>query len=197
MVLSQSLLSDEAFMHLVEQSLAGGLWHKLLVGRPYDELADFLKPDDYQTMAALTDAAVATGMPRGQAKPAALPARTGPGPGYVHETALDTVRDRYAVMLPIVSHTLPRLTADPDFRRMATQLRAEGWRDWHLLTAIANAAGNHRAQQRVCAPPRAIPTNTEPASLPPCRPPSVPTTCLFLQEHSPNTPCALTCSRLP
>ncbi|WP_392757222.1 hypothetical protein [Streptomyces sp. LN590] len=151
-VLSQSLLSDEAFMHLVEQSLAGGLWHKLLVGRPYDELADFLKPDDYQTMAALTDAAVATGMPRGQAKPAALLARTGPGPGYVHETALDTVRNRYAVMLPIVSHTLPRLTADPDFRRMATQLRAEGWRDWHLLTAIANAAGNHRAQQQGLRP---------------------------------------------
>ncbi|MFK4688199.1 hypothetical protein RKD22_001134 [Streptomyces pristinaespiralis] len=41
-VLSQSLLSDEAFMELVEQALAGGLWHKLLVGRPYDELADFL-----------------------------------------------------------------------------------------------------------------------------------------------------------
>ena len=67
-------------MHLVEQALAGGLWHKLFVGRPYDELADFLKADDYQTMAALADPAVGAGIPRGQAKPAALPARTGPGP---------------------------------------------------------------------------------------------------------------------
>lgn len=148
MVLSQSLLSNEAFMELVEQALAGGLWHKLLVGRPYDELADFLKPYDYQAMAALADPAVGAGMPRGQAKPAALPARTGPGPGYEHEAALDTVRNRYAVMLPIVRYTLPHVAADPAFRRTATQLREEGWRDWHLLTAIANAVGNHRAQQQ-------------------------------------------------
>ncbi|MFF3459706.1 hypothetical protein ACFYXH_36505 [Streptomyces sp. NPDC002730] len=151
-VLSQSLLSDEAFMHLVEQALAGGFWHKLFVGRPYDELADFLRVDDYQTMAALADPAVGAGTPRGQAKPAALPARTGPGPGYEHETALDTVRNRYANLLPIVRYTLPRLAADPGFRRTATQLRQEGWRDWHLLTAIANAAGNHRAQQQGLRP---------------------------------------------
>jgi hypothetical protein len=147
-VLSQSLLSDEAFMHLVEQALADGLWHKLLVARPYDELADFLKDDDYQTMAALADPAVGAGTPHGQTKLAALPARTGPGPGYKHEKSLDTVRNRYAVMLPIVRYTLPRLAADPGFRHTATQLRQEGWRDWHLLTAIANAVGNHRAQQQ-------------------------------------------------
>ncbi|MEU6320678.1 hypothetical protein [Streptomyces sp. NPDC047009] len=147
-VLSQSLLSDEAFMHLVEQALAGGLCHKLFVGRPYDELGDFLRADDYQAMAVLADPAVGAGTPRGQAKPAALPARTGPGPGYEHETALDTVRNRYAVMLPIVRHTLTRLSADPGFQRTAMQLREEGWRDWHLLTAIANAVGNHRAQQQ-------------------------------------------------
>ncbi|WP_327742856.1 hypothetical protein OHO28_51230 [Streptomyces europaeiscabiei] len=147
-VLSQSLLSDKAFKHLVEQALAGGLWHKLLVGRPYDELADFLRPDDYQTMAALADPAVGAGTPRGQAKPAALPARTGPGPGYEHKEALEAVRNRYAVMLPIVRYTLPRLSAEPGFRRTATQLREEGWRDWHLLTAIANVVGNHRAQQQ-------------------------------------------------
>ncbi|MFE5036969.1 hypothetical protein [Streptomyces sp. NPDC056683] len=111
-----------------------------------------LKADDYQTMATLADPAVGAGTPRGQAKPAALPARTGPGPGYEHETALDTVRNRYANLLPIVRYTLPRLAADPGFRRTATQLRQEGWRDWHLLTAIANAAGNHRAQQQGLRP---------------------------------------------
>ncbi|MGW6971874.1 hypothetical protein [Streptomyces sp. NPDC054952] len=147
-VLSQSLLSDKAFMHLVEQALASGLWHKLLVGRPYDELADFLRPDEYQAMAALAGPAIGAGVPRGQAKPLALPARTGPGPRYEHEEALDTVRNRYAVMLPVVRHTLPRLTADAGFRRTVRQLREEGWRDWHLLTAIANAVGNHRVQQQ-------------------------------------------------
>ncbi|WP_328724507.1 hypothetical protein [Streptomyces sp. NBC_00259] len=139
-------------MHLVEQVLAGGLWHKLHVGRPYDELADFLRPDDYQTMAALAAPAVGAGTPHGQAKSAALPTRTGPGAGYEHATALETVRNRYAVMLPIVRYTLPHLAADSGFRRTAAQLRQEGWRDWHLLTAIANAAGNHRAQQQGLRP---------------------------------------------
>lgn len=135
-------------MHLVEQALANGLWHTLLVGRPYDELADFLRADDYQTMAALADPAVGAGTPRGQAKPAALPAQSGPGPGYEHKKALEAVRNRYAVMLPIVRHTLHRLSADSGFRRTATQLREEGWRDWHLLTATANVSGDHRAQQQ-------------------------------------------------
>ncbi|MER7050288.1 hypothetical protein [Streptomyces jumonjinensis] len=147
-VLSQSLLSDEAFTQLIEQTLASGLWEKLFVGRPYDELAAFLKADDYQTMAALTEPAVGAGMHRGRAESDVLPAQTGPGPGYKPEEALETVRNRYAVMLPIVRYTLPRVLADPDFRRTTARLREAGWRDWHLLTAIANVVGNRRAQQQ-------------------------------------------------
>lgn len=151
-VLSQTLLSDQAFMELVRQALADGLHHKLFVARPYDELADYLRPDEYQTMAELTDPSVGAGMPRGQARPAALPPRSGPGPGYQHQTAIDTVRNRYANMLPIVRYTAMRLAADPDFRGTASQLRQEGWLDWHLLTAVANAVGNHRAQQQGLRP---------------------------------------------
>lgn len=32
------------------------------------------------------------------------------------------------------------------------RLRREGWRDWHLLTAIANAIGNHRAHEQGLRP---------------------------------------------
>jgi hypothetical protein len=151
-VLSQTLLSDQAFMELVEQALAGGLLHKIFVARPYDELADYLTSDEYQTMAELAGPAFGAGMPRGRANPAALPPRTGPGPGYQRQTALDTVRNRYANMLPIVRYTLPRLAAEPEFRKTAARLRHEGWLDWHLLTAIANAVGNHRAEQQGLRP---------------------------------------------
>jgi len=151
-VLSQTLLSHQAFMELVEQALAGGLLHKIFVTRPYEELADYLTSDDYQAMAELASPAVGAGMPCGRAKPPALPPRTGPGPGYQRQTALDTVRNRYANMLPIVRYTLPRLAADPEFRKTAARLRHEGWLDWHLLTAIANAVGNHRAEQQGLCP---------------------------------------------
>ncbi|MEV7797045.1 hypothetical protein AB0O68_34590 [Streptomyces sp. NPDC087512] len=152
--LSQSLLADEPFMDLVEQAFAGGLGHKIFVARPYDELAGFLTPDEYQAMAELADPAVGAGMPSGQVKTVALPARTGSGPGYEQEAALEAVRNRYAVLPPIVRHTLPRLAADTGFQRTVTQLREQGWRDWHLLTAIANLVGNHRAQQQRLSPTR-------------------------------------------
>ncbi|MEU6348353.1 hypothetical protein ABZ896_03400 [Streptomyces sp. NPDC047072] len=152
-LLSQSLLPDEAFMNLVEQAFASGLWHKLTAGRPYDDLADFLKPGDYQRMAALTDPAVGGVGPRNaQPKSPALHAKTGPGPGYSHDAALEAVRTRYSVMLPIVRHTLPRLLADPAFRRTASLLREQGWLDWHLLTAIANLTGSRRAQEQGLRP---------------------------------------------
>ncbi|MFG3055519.1 hypothetical protein ACGFZP_31880 [Kitasatospora sp. NPDC048239] len=146
--LSQSLLPEKVFTSLMEQMFADGLRHKLVVGRPYDELAGFLSADDYLTMGALADPPVGAGRARGRAATDLLPARTGPGPGYEKGAALEAVRNRYAVMPPIVRHTLPRLAADPGFRRTATRLRQEGWLDWHLLTAIANAVGNHRVQQQ-------------------------------------------------
>lgn len=152
-LLSQSLLPDEAFMKLIEEGFAGGLWHKLVAGRPYGELADFLKPDDYEAMSALPDLAVGADAPlNSRPKSAALEAKTGPGPGYDHSAAIEDVRHRYAALVPIIRYTLPGLSADPEFNRTAALLREEGWKDWHLLTAIANLVGNRRLQQQGLRP---------------------------------------------
>ncbi|MFD9335017.1 hypothetical protein ACFWBF_11520 [Streptomyces sp. NPDC060028] len=148
-LLSQSLLRDKAFMKLIEDGFADGLWHKLVASRPYDELADLLKSDDYEAIAALPDPAVgAATPPNGRPMSVALEAKTGPGPGYDHGTALENVRHRYAALVPIVGYTLPRLSADPEFNRTVALLREQGWKDWHLLTAVANLVGNRRLKQR-------------------------------------------------
>src|SRR5439155_25659664 len=39
--------------------------------------------------------------------------------------------------LPVIRYTLPRLLADPAFRRTVAKLLGEGWLDWHLFNAIA------------------------------------------------------------
>ncbi|GGS72516.1 hypothetical protein GCM10010222_11650 [Streptomyces tanashiensis] len=152
-LISQSLLPNEAFTKLIEESFAAGLWHKLVAGRPYDELADFLNPGDYEAMAALAEPAVgaATAL-NGRPKSAALKAKTGPGPGYEQSTALENVRHRYTALVPIIRYTLPRLSADREFMRTAVLLREQGWKDWHLLTAIANLVGNRRLEQRGLRP---------------------------------------------
>ncbi|WP_145504066.1 hypothetical protein [Streptomyces sp. CFMR 7] len=152
-LLSQSLLPDEAFMKLIEESYEAGLWHKLVAGRPYDELADFLNPDDYEAMAALAEPAVGvTTALNSKPKSAVLKAKTGPGPGYDHSTALENVRHRYTVLIPIIRYTLPRLRTDREFMRTAVLLREQGWKDWHLLTAIANLVGNHRLERQGLRP---------------------------------------------
>ncbi|MEU3907173.1 hypothetical protein AB0F20_25705 [Streptomyces goshikiensis] len=152
-LLSQSLLPHEAFMKLIEEGFSDGLWHKLVASRSYDELADFLKADDYKAMAALPDPAVGAATPlNNRPMSAALAAKTGPGPGYDRSTALQAVRHRYGALVPIIRYTLPRLSADPEFRDTAELLREQGWKDWHLLTAIANLVGNHRLQQQALRP---------------------------------------------
>jgi hypothetical protein len=80
------MLSDDACIHLVEQALASGVWHEFFVACPYDELADFPGPDDYQTWLR-SPPQPSEHARRGQAKRAArVQTRAGPGPGYEHET---------------------------------------------------------------------------------------------------------------
>jgi hypothetical protein len=43
----------------------------------------------------------------------------------------------------MVKYTLPRLLADGPFISAAAKLRTEGWKDWHLLLAVANIRQNY------------------------------------------------------
>src|SRR5262249_10832684 len=61
-----------------------------------------------------------------------------PGPGYSPDKALEMVRTRCERLPPLLRHTLPRLLADARIRGLFAELRGEGWKDWHLLNALAN-----------------------------------------------------------
>lgn len=71
----------------------------------------------------------------------------GPGPGYSRERAERMLTARYEGSLPPIRLTLKRLKADPGFMSTVEKLRAEGWLDWHLLSAAANVAANYRFLQ--------------------------------------------------
>lgn len=70
--------------------------------------------------------------------------RDGPGPGYDIDEARDAIRRRYENSIAPIRHTLPRLVRDPRFCALVSKLREEGWKDWHILQALANAAANER-----------------------------------------------------
>ena len=145
-IVTHSLLGQTAFVALMERAFERGLPHMLTCVRPYDELVDIHEDADYDAFSDADGSLIAP--ERGRSPQPAdglrwtLPANAN---GYDHAASLEAIRDRYETLLAPVRLTLPRLAADPTFAALAASLRAEGWNDWHLLTAIANIAVNARA----------------------------------------------------
>jgi len=147
-LLDVSLLRLDDYFSAIERAFEGGLGHKLMAGRPYDELAEIVPPDRFRSTARsqyrppLDDAAP----PRAAEHPA-VAWQSGPGPGFWEEKALEMATNRYEIVTSLLPNTLPALAAAPGFQRVVAALRAEGWLDWHILTAIYNIAGNYRLEQ--------------------------------------------------
>jgi hypothetical protein len=141
---THSLLPYDKFRQVMGRTFDRGLWHKLASGRPYDELADLVQSEVYDAIANLAANPMGPDVPVRQKATRELEASTAPGPGYTREDALALIRTRYKNLAPVVRLTVPRLAADDGFMAIARRLRDEGWRDWHLLTAIANHVANKR-----------------------------------------------------
>jgi len=55
------------------------------------------------------------------------------------------IRENYQFLPSLLNQTLPRALSDPDTASGLRRLRNDGWLDWHIFIAIANAALNIRA----------------------------------------------------
>ncbi|WP_435107190.1 hypothetical protein [Nocardiopsis synnemataformans] len=143
-LISHSVLPQEKFMTLVEDTFKAGLAHKIEVGRPYRQLADLYGPDHVSPGSEIAVGAVGIHVPFPDRCAPELQAPTTPGPGYTKEKALGAVRARYDRVVPIIRHTLSRLLSDSQAREVFTQLREDGWKDWHLLQALASLVINAR-----------------------------------------------------
>lgn len=148
-LVTQSLLGQRAFTELMERTFERGLPHMLTCVRPYDELVDLHRDDLYDEFRQIDGHLIAPDRPRNP-KPADGLEQTGtkPHPAYDEDERLADIESGYEVLLPPVRFTVRRLADDPTFMALVTSLRAQGWKDWHLLTAVANIAVNVRAVQR-------------------------------------------------
>lgn len=147
LLLDVSLLPLNDYMSALKETFEAGLGHKLMAGRPYDELAEIVARDRF----ASTDRTRYRPPLSDEAPPPtehpALAWQSGPGPGYSEGKAAEMARNRYEFVTSLLPNTLPALAAAPGFQRVVATLRAEGWLDWHLLTAVYNVAGNYRLDQ--------------------------------------------------
>ncbi|WP_406733580.1 hypothetical protein [Streptomyces sp. NBC_01794] len=155
-LIAESPLPQEQFMHKIRTAFEQGLNHKLIAGRAYDELADLLPDDHYDRLSSFHPSA-SEDVPafRATAHPALDLPHTS-GPGYDEASATEAVRHRYEA-LRIVRYTMKRLAASASFRATALALRDDGWRDWHILNAVLNIMVNHRLSLEMTTDPTASP----------------------------------------
>ena len=147
-LLGNSLLDRQGFSDLMEQAARNGLFSNLEIGCPYRELALFgIKPvpplaePQYRPLAN-------TQRPNPRAAASQMQQRTGPGPGYTTERASKILAERYEILPISIGHTLPSLLSDPAAAGIFRQLRRAGWKDWHLLSVVANLTISHRLTLR-------------------------------------------------
>lgn len=136
------LRPDVEFQQLVEQRMRAGLPNKVLFGSSYEDAAQLLGDEHYERLAELI-------RPPGceQFAPAehpSLAAAVSDGPGYDRNMALSAIEDRYRAIQEMLPHTLPSFVASTAGRELITELRQDGWLDWHITSALANFVGNAR-----------------------------------------------------
>jgi len=69
------------------------------------------------------------------------------GPGYDEDTINEFLENRYERSFIPIKFTLKQLVKDSDFIEIVEKLRADGWKDWHILLSLANITVNYRVRE--------------------------------------------------
>ena len=143
-----SAVPSADFFAAVDRLFQGALLTKVFVGRPYRTLyRDAVDRQDFQPHPRSLPEPPGAELPFETKGHDLLAWRGGPGAGYDHEEAIGAVRRRYENSVVPVRHTLRRLSRNPGFRTLVRKLRSEGWKDWHILMALANLVITERLRR--------------------------------------------------
>jgi hypothetical protein len=145
---TQSLLPREPFMEIIEGALEHGLWHRLNAIRPYDELADIHEAKMYEELSSTSFDPVGSDTSRSVGARDLVEADRWVSRRYNYREAVRAIDASYVNLRRPVRFTVRRLSGNETFQRVISELRAEGWKDWHLLTAVANIVVNDRARRK-------------------------------------------------
>ena len=144
-LLEVSLLPQAEFMAIMERAFQRGLGHMLSPARPYDELAGAAVSDEQfgetgrGRLGAPWDCLSGTYTAHGD-----LRWQEGSGHTYSSHQAEEMVQNRYRTLSSTLRKTVPALRGSSQFGCTVATLRAAGWLDWHILTAVANIVMNYR-----------------------------------------------------
>ena len=139
-----SLLPADEFLAVMQRTFERGLGHKLSAAVQLEEfVANFSIGQDDAISRRSFD--VPWECPEGiPATSEELRWQDGPGPTYSRDKAIELLRTRYENLAQFLRFTAVVLSSADEFKPTVQALRADGWLDWHILTAIANITLNYR-----------------------------------------------------
>ncbi|MBO0793308.1 MAG: hypothetical protein J2P36_20480 [Ktedonobacteraceae bacterium] len=144
-----SLLPMQQFQQMIEKCVANGLLSNIHVGAPYARcFCVFVSQDMFEASERTTRTGLAASHTFVSRYTQFLPWCDTLGPGYDSGKAHEYIENRYRRFLRPITRTLQRLAREATFQATVAQLRAEGWKDWHLLAAVAHVTVNYRINQR-------------------------------------------------
>ena len=139
-----SLLPEAEFSASLERAFERGLGHKLSPGRPYDELAAAFGEDIHPEIQESQYNTPWNSRGGSVGAHNELSWNDGKGPTYSRDRASELLQTRYQNLASGLRITVQALASSEKFQGTVETLRASGWLDWHILTAIFNIVMNYR-----------------------------------------------------
>lgn len=145
-----SLLPREQFMSHLESALRQGLSGKTLFVQRFKTLyCRFINASDFELSDRKSKSVPKIERTFNPVLHHQLDWYGGPGPGYSKESAEEQLQNRYSHSIAPIRHTLSRLLQSPLFVDTVTNLKKDGWLDWHILLSVALATVNYRINKRL------------------------------------------------
>jgi hypothetical protein len=145
-LLSQlSVLKQGDFDSEMESALGDDLFNKAFFGARFaTAYREFMGREEFEACSGQPSPQIPDNLVQPKSHPE-LQWNSAAGPFYSEEEQLNAIQRRYENSVRPIRLTLDRLTERDDFTNLVDKLRNEGWRDWHILMALANLAVNYRA----------------------------------------------------
>lgn len=145
-----SFLPQDQFMSHLESALQKGLSGKVFFIQSYRNLfSRFILDSDFNYSARNAKSPPQAGCSFEPVSHRQLEWFSGPGPNYSQEDANEALKNRYEIAPKPIRFTLLNLLTDSECKKTVSELKADGWLDWHILTAIALATVNYRVNKQL------------------------------------------------
>lgn len=137
-----SAMPEENFKARFEDEFENGLLHRVGVyTAPHEAFRQFYDRNEFEAIhqSDPEDARVAVNVVRIRGEVADVSALH---PDFDEADALKQVENRYRRIQAEFPFTLRQLSRETAFQSLVAELREEGWKDWHILQAVASARLN-------------------------------------------------------